>query len=60
MSKVTFLNHVYAVHGESSKATIQVLSRNSGSEDHHQSINHNKYDEECNVLTCMLSDNHTN
>ena len=51
MSKVTFLNHVYTVHGESSKATIQVLS---------QSINHIEYDDECNVFTCMLSDNHTN
>ena len=42
----TFLNHVYAVHGESSKATCQVLSQNSGSEDHDQSINHDEYNDE--------------
>ena len=42
----TFLNHVYAVHGESPKATCQVLSQNSRSEEYDQSINHDDYEED--------------
>ena len=42
----TFINHVYAIHGENSKVRCQVLSQSSISEDYDQSINHDDYDEE--------------